>query len=225
MRNTFNLVAGLMLLASFFCVGCSTRWQYLPTDEELNQPLPKIYVVGHGWHTGLVVPASAIPKDLAEIHQTLPFSAFYEIGWGDKGFYQADEITSGITVRAIFWPTESVMHVVSLPKEPQTFFPQSDVVELKLSQQALDKLMVAISRSFARDSQGEILRTQKGLYGQSWFYQGEGSYYMTNTCNTWVAKMLDEAGVPFRTFMTLTSSSVIEQAKEAAANYPCAEVN
>jgi hypothetical protein len=62
----------------------------------------EIYVVSHGWHTGFVVPASTIESRLPQLRDRFANAPYIEFGWGDKGFYQAKEITSGLTLQAIF---------------------------------------------------------------------------------------------------------------------------
>ena len=63
---------------------------------------------------------------MSEIKSRFGETPYLEFGWGDKGFYQANEITSGITFKAVFWPTESVVHVVAVPKEPRIYFKNSE---------------------------------------------------------------------------------------------------
>lgn len=72
-----------------------------------------IYIVSHGWHTGIVVPAAIVNRVLPQLDARFAQPKWYEIGWGDKGFYQAQEITSRLTLQAMFWSTGAVMHVVA----------------------------------------------------------------------------------------------------------------
>ena len=82
----------------------------------------EVYVVNHGWHTGFVVPASAIHKTMPELKQRFENAQYIEFGWGDNKFYQAEEITSGITLKAIFLPTDSVVHAVLVPLKVDSYF-------------------------------------------------------------------------------------------------------
>ncbi len=211
----------LIVLIIGTVTACSTLkdWRYATHDET---DLHSIYVVSHGWHTGMVIPQRAVRKALPFLNNTfsrssdsLQNSSFFEIGWGDKGFYQSEEITSSLTLQAIFWPTDSVMHVVAFNSPPDEYFIGSEVVEVPLSSQALQALLMGISSSFYYDKRGEPVATKKGLYGDSYFYQAVGYYHLTNTCNTWTASMLNTAGVPIRTILTLTASSVMKQVRAA----------
>ena len=73
----------------------------------------EVYVVNHGWHTGFVVPTSFIHKAVPELKHRFENAPYIEFGWGDNEFYQAEEITSGVTLKAIFLPTDSVVHAVA----------------------------------------------------------------------------------------------------------------
>jgi len=77
-----------------------------------------------------------------------------EFGWGDKGFYQSKEITSGLTLRSILWSTESVVHAVSVPQGVYEHFPNSDIKELCLRDEELEYLVSFISNRFSKNIDG-----------------------------------------------------------------------
>ena len=52
------------------------------------------------------------------------------MGWGDDGFYRSDKITTGVTLKALFWPTPSVLHVVGFNDAPESYFVESKVVRM-----------------------------------------------------------------------------------------------
>lgn len=173
-----------------------------------------IYIVSHGWHTGFVVPASGIQKKLPRLKQRFANIPYIEFGWGDKGFYQAEEITSGLSIRAIFWPTESVVHAVAVPINPYKYFSSSEVEKLCLSDSELSSLISFISNSFYKNNDGEVLEIKNGLYGDSQFYKGVGDYYLMNTCNKWTAKGLKSIGMDISPMFKLSAGSVMSYLKE-----------
>ena len=169
----------------------------------------EVYVVNHGWHTGFVVPATAIHRKLPELKQRFQNAAYIEFGWGDNEFYQAEEITSGVTLKAIFLPTDSVVHAVLVPMKVDSYFKNSKVEKFCLENSDLESLIKFISSSFYRDESGNILKLNHGIYGDSQFYKGKGDFHIFNTCNKWTAKGLESAGIKISTTFKLTASSIM----------------
>lgn len=176
----------------------------------------QVYVVSHGWHTGFVVPASPLQDAVPQLEQRFPSAPYIEIGWGDKGFYQAKEITSGLTLQAMFWRTDSVIHAVSVPANPDKYFKNSEVERLCLSDSQLSSLIRFITDSFHKEADGSVVPVKNGLYGDSQFYRGVGYYYLMNTCNTWTAKGLYSAGMDISPTFTLSASGVMDYLRDNA---------
>ncbi|EJY6204560.1 TIGR02117 family protein [Escherichia coli] len=168
-----------------------------------------IYIISHGWHTGIVVPAAIVNRVLPQLDARFAQPKWYEIGWGDKGFYQAQEITSRLTLQAMFWSTGAVMHVVAFSAPPERYFPGSEVKPLTINNGQLATLMLFIGRSFSRSEAGNVIPLKKGIYGDSQFYAANGRYGILNTCNKWTAKGLQSAGIEIEPALKLTAGSVI----------------
>jgi uncharacterized protein (TIGR02117 family) len=145
-----------------------------------------------------------------------PRPPYYEFGWGDKGFYQSQEITTGLTLRAMFWSSGSVVHVVAVPTFPSDYFPNSEIIPVSLSDNEYRDLRRFIKSSFAYDMRGAPMPLQHGIYGDSQFYEGSGTYYMFNTCNKWTAKGLKSAGMDISTPFKLTAGSVMGYLRDKA---------
>lgn len=210
----------VIFICLFFSAGCSTKpqivrnyYQDAGTSQQHN-----IYVLSHGWHTGIVVNAEDLNKLIPSLSQRFAKAGKYEIGWGDQGFYQAKEITTGLTLRAVFWPTPTVIHVVGLYKAPALSFPKSEVEKLTLSHESYSNLLEFLKSSFFFDDNSEPVSLRKGIYGDSQFYRAVGTYYLFNTCNKWTAKGLASAGFDISTFFKLSSESVISYVKKQNRN-------
>ena len=207
----------IFLLLSVSGCGSSLSWQSVPDSIENER---SVYVVNHGWHTGLILSYESL-VGLPHIEETLGYSPYYEFGWGDADFYQTEQITSGVTLKAILWPTDSVLHVVSVSTDPHAHFPQSEMVEVHLSRQGLGRLVDYISASFYRDPDSQLIPLSRRIYKNSHFFKAIGGYQLTNNCNTWVAEALERSGVPVSSFLTLTSDGVMQQTKNAILEYEC----
>ncbi len=195
-------------LAVSACSGKPYAVKPAPESSNAIRSYP-LFVVNHGWHTGLIIPANFLNQTIPELKDRFSDAAYYEIGWGDKGFYQAQEITTSLTLQAMFWSEGAVMHVVTIPDSPSKYFAQSEVVGTCLTNEQISSLSSFVSKSFANDNQGHIVRLKQGIYGNSQFYNGEGRYYLLNTCNKWTAKGLQSAGMDISPSLTLTAGSVM----------------
>ena len=199
-----------ILLIIIILGGCSAKPNIVSYAEKFEgSGQNEVYVVSHGWHTGFVIPAPEIQGMIPELGQRFGDIPYIEFGWGDKGFYQAKETTLGLTLRAIFWPTESVVHSVAVPRKVEEYFSNSEVAKLCLSDGELSALIGFISSSFYRDKSGNLLELQKGIYGDSKFYSGVGDFYLMNTCNRWTAKGLKSIGMDISPRLKLTAGSVM----------------
>lgn len=173
-----------------------------------------IFVVGHGWHTGIVIPTNAIPQEDWPESAAFDSANFVEVGWGDEGFYRAKSITLGVTAKALFVPTSSVLHVVGINKSPVEVFSHSDVIEVPVTRQQLAKLCQFIHETYEWNEDGQPIALGPGLYGDSYFYRAHESYYFPKTCNVWTAKALRVAGLPTNPLLSTTAGGVVKQARK-----------
>jgi uncharacterized protein (TIGR02117 family) len=154
----------------------------------------RLYVVGQGWHTGLVVKHRDLVELVPSLAVDLPASEDLEIGWGDEAFYQAEHGTFALALRALFQSRSSALKVVPFTGTPGENYPESETVELCADEGAYRALVSFVASSFMRGPDGSVVRLGRNPYGSGWFYRAEGVFSMRNTCNTWVAKALSQAG-------------------------------
>ena len=203
MKNHSPIIA--MLIAANMGIGlinCFATEIYKSSGNE-------VYVVNHGWHTGFVLPASHIQQIIPELKNRFENVPYIEFGWGDNEFYQAEEITSGITLKAIFLPTDSVVHAVAVTRKADKYFTHSEVEKFCLEDPEFKSLVKFISSSFYRDESGNILKLNNGIYGDSQFYKAKGDFHIFNTCNKWTAKGLESAGMNISTTFKLSAGSIM----------------
>ena len=203
MKNHSPLIA--LLIAANLVIGIIKCFAAEIDKSARNE----VYVVNHGWHTGFVLPASDIQKVIPELKNRFGNAPYIEFGWGDNEFYQADEITSGVTLKAIFLPTDSVVHAVAVTRKADKYFKHSEVEKFCLEDPEFKSLIKFISSSFYRDESGNILKLNHGIYGDSQFYKAKGDFHIFNTCNKWTAKGLESAGMNISTTFKLTAGSIL----------------
>ena len=138
-----------------------------------------VYLVGHGWHTGLVVRVADVSREnWPEIQQFSDYR-YAEIGWGDEGFYRMDGLKIGTAVNAAFWPSPSVLHVAAFDVEPDLVFEHSDVVAIELKLRVFveveAQVEVAATRGLTAQAQARALAaTRRNIHVDTPGVDGDG---------------------------------------------------
>lgn len=172
-----------------------------------------VYLVDHGWHTGIVVKRADIPPNLWPESADFPAARFLEVGWGNREFYQARRPTLGLALRAAILPSASVLHVVAFDAPVEAYFPEGEIIEVALSGSGFDELSRFLHASYARDGAGRTVKLGPSLYGHGAFYVATGRYHLLNNCNHWTARALRAAGSPIEPGSALTAAGVMTQAR------------
>jgi len=190
----YALKAALLLIV-IVCGGCAApvKELSLPTAGESST---SIYLVNHGWHTGLLVRRADIPQGLWPESADFPAADYLEVGWGDRDFYQALGFDLGLALKAIWFSTASVLHVRGFRGVEERHFPGIEIVELKIFPGGRERLFRYIHETYAREGAVRVPPLAPGLYGDSRFYPAQGKFHVFNTCNTWTARALQAAGYP-----------------------------
>jgi uncharacterized protein (TIGR02117 family) len=174
---------------------------------------PVVWIVDHGWHTGLVIRAADLPAELWPERADVPGARFLEVAWGDRDFYLAPQGTSGLALRAALVSRGSVLHVAGFSEPVSVSFPAQEVIEVTLSRRGFEALARFIDATHARGGAARATRLAPGLYGDSRFYPAGGRYGLLNTCNTWIASALREAGVPITPLWAATAGGLLRQVR------------
>lgn len=207
------------LVALLFCA-CA-----VPPDDVMPPgscgPQREFSVVGHGWHTGVVVRARDLEERLPELADSLSAASLVELGWGDAAFYRAPEPTMSLALRAVLYPTDAVLHIVAIPnRNLRAHFPDSTVVTVTVPASGYGRLLDHLVETFARTPDGGLIALEPGLYGRSRFYRAEGLFYASNTCNTWVARAVAATGYPLRKTTVITADGLLNELHRAT-DTPC----
>ena len=186
---------------------------YPPRGDEIG---PRIWIVRHEWHTGLVVRRADVPADVWPERDDFPGAGYLEVGWGERDFYQVHGGTLWLGLKAAFWANDSVLHVAAFSAPPAVYFAGSEVAEIGLSTRGFRDLVAFIADAHARTSAGRAIPLGPGKYGHSRFYLGRERYMLT-TCNVWTARALRAAGFPITPVWALTAANVMFQIESGPA--------
>ena len=193
------LLGIFMAIASYFFYCPSPTAGLFPSAA--NVKTRTIYFVQHDWHSGLAWAQQRGETFGAEAWKDAPY---VEVGWGDRQFYFANDQSILSMLRAVFIPSDSVIHVTSLAEAPTQFF-KFPVFPIELSEAGFQNLFAYVKQTFAVNKKGDRLPAiGKGQYGVSSFYAAVPRYFSAFNCNTWAAEALRNAGVsvcPNRAFL------------------------
>ncbi len=218
-RYLKSILYGLALIIVFI-PGCAAREASLCTASD--EARRKVFqVVQHGWHVGIVVDQDEMTSRVPLQGGDFSRAAHLEIGWGDARFYQADEPSAGLALRAALWPTASVMHVVGFSGDPARYFSASEVIDICVSNSAYGRMLDFIMESFERGPDGEVIPLGPGLYGNSRFYRAKGSFHLFNTCNTWAARAVAATGTPVSTRIVTAGELVSQLRRNGRDRFAC----
>jgi uncharacterized protein (TIGR02117 family) len=202
------LVLVIVLLSG---AGCSPPGPPLYPVSAQEEPF-YIYIVRYEWHTGLVVKYDDIELHLWPEKDDFPEALYLEVGWGDRDFYQTPQPGLGILLQAALKSPASVLFVIGVPTTVTRYFPYADILEIPLSRRGLEELVRFIHATYKRDASGQTIPLGPGHnHRHSMFYLAEGDYSLFNTCNSWISRALQAAGLPMKT--ALLAGRVMSQAK------------
>jgi len=207
LRSLF--VAGALLLTT----GCHGH------VREFYPPLPgeatvTVYVVSHGWHTGIVIRRDDIPAEAWPEHRRFLATRFLEVGWGDRAFYESPEAGVRLAFKAAFSSEGSVLQVAGFDPPPTTYFSRADIIAIELSSRGMEALARFVSATYALDGAGQPIEVGPGLSPASRFYVATGRYSLFYTCNTWVAEALRAAGCVITPTLASTAGTLLVQAEQ-----------
>jgi uncharacterized protein (TIGR02117 family) len=141
---------------------------------------------------------------------------YLELGWGDREYYVRERPGIWLSLRALFWPTDSAIHLVGVPGAIEREFPTSEIVELSVSEAGFQRMVEFVAASHARNAAGDWIVLAPGQRpNRSRFYASERRFHLFETCNTWVARALHEAGLPINASAAITAGSLMRQVRSA----------
>lgn len=176
-------------------------YQAPPADDRV-----RIFIRSNEIHTDIVLPTvhDELGIDWRERFPPRHFSArvadspFVAVGWGNRRFFVETPTWADLKVSsvfgALFWPSESVLHVEYLPAAARDHFPHA----VDITKEQYQELVRFVESTLADcDDSGCAASASEVTYGPAdRFYVSAGRYHCFNTCNQWTGRGLARAGVP-----------------------------
>jgi hypothetical protein len=152
-----------------------------------------IYVVGWSYHSSILI------EQRPEWRLGPPGNEearFVEYGWGDRRFMMESNYWPHAVFATLFLPTESVMYVRGLDQLPEAGVWANFVRRHEVDGRQLRTLLMVIERDFVRTEDGartDAFPPVEGYAGR--FHRGREFYIFWSNCNSWVLRMLRDAGL------------------------------
>lgn len=196
-----------ILIISFLAVANKEKTENVSASH-------RIYVLKHQWHTGIILNISDINHHMVLLSNEFSNSNYIEIGWGDKDFYMAEKGTVWLALKAVLWPTKSVLHVAEITNQTLMIYNENQLMEIQLNEKDFNNLISYIHQSFYINENKELESLGNGLYGNSQFYLSNEKYHLFKTCNVWLARGLKKSNIAIKPFRALTSGNLMKQLKK-----------
>ncbi|MGH7058381.1 MAG: DUF2459 domain-containing protein, partial [Acetobacteraceae bacterium] len=180
------------------CVAMPPTAPPAPPAAFVSQPTDRVIgVLDAGWHTGLIVPVSALgPLDSlgrGVLGRGVARTGYLSFGWGNRRFYMSDHPTSGGGLLALF-ESKSVVLVQAVPAAA-ALTDGGTVSWLCTSRDEIWRLDIYLSAALHRRD-GALVKLGPGLEPESRFFASGEHYDLLRTCNTWTLAGLEYAGFP-----------------------------
>jgi uncharacterized protein (TIGR02117 family) len=193
--------------------GCSHP-QFPPCDDP-DPTGPTAWVVDHGWHTEIGIPADEVTGPLAIYRTLFPGARTLMFGFGKRTFITAKVQTASELVMGPL-PGPAVVQVTALNVPPGQAFP-GRTIRLALPPGGADRLSDFLWQSIAQSEAGGPRLVGDGLFPGSMFYAASKGYNLTYTCNTFTADGLRQAGLPVDDDVIFASGTLHEVARITGA--------
>lgn len=203
----------VLLVGLFLASGCARPLTELQLGAQ-GENARNIFVVNYGWHTSLVLKKSDILSGALPEIGDFPDAEYVDIGWGDWDYYRAPDPGLGLALKAAFWSSRSVLHVIGFKAAVENYFSGSEIVQITLSDEAFRLLIGFVSGAFSRPEAMKPVPGLRGLAPNSHFYPATGQFHLFRTCNTWVAEALGAAGLPITPVYAFTAGNLSYQVKQ-----------
>lgn len=200
LRYTVRFFLGLLAFIALYVLASYTLYRIPVNSSPEKADDVAIYINSNGVHTDIVVPVKNDvkdwSKDLLYTHTRSGDSLvnYVAFGWGDKGFYLNTPRWSDLKVStaaiAAFHLGTSAVHTHFY----RDISEDEDCIKITMSANNYRALVTYLNSSFKLDENQKVQWIANRGYGDyDAFYEGNGTYSLFYTCNTWANNALKAA--------------------------------
>jgi uncharacterized protein (TIGR02117 family) len=172
-----------------------------------------VFMVDNGWHAALVVRTADISTSALPELGDFPQAEYLEISWGDAEYFPDRDAGFFGALKAAFWSSGSVIHVVGFSGSVEKAYPGAEIIEIAVAEDRFDKMLRYLSDDFLRPAPTAPAKASPGLFPNSRFYAARSQFSALRTCNTWIAEALRAAGLPLKPWTVVSAGNLAQQVK------------
>jgi len=173
-------------------------------------------VIDRGWHTDIGFPAEEVTGRLGAVTQGFLGVRTVVFGFGERDYMLAGDRGVIDMLRALA-PGPGVVLVTLLRTPPTEAFGAGNIVTLRLSREALGRVLGFIWHAMEQDAAGLPRRVAGSADPGSVFYASSATYSGSYTCNTWAADALANAGLPVSASGVVLAGQLMDRVRAIAA--------
>lgn len=180
------------------------------------QRRPRSVVIGvlfAGWHTGLILPVDELGP-LRAMLPVYPAARYVSFGWGNRRFYMAPNPTIAEALEALVRSASTVL-VEGAPTVAALLPPEATYRWLCADRTQILRVDNYL-RASLRTRNGKAIIIGAGPSSDSDFLASDMYYDALNTCNTWTASALAEAGFPLSASGIIFSEQVRDRVRKVS---------
>ena len=137
-------------------MSCATQ-EAAPLVEAPVREGRAVFVLGYGYHTGLAVQARDLPQGAWPAQRNFSDADEFELGWGEREYYQREHPGAWLALRALFIPTPSTLMVAAITGPLSRQFPKSEIIELHVSDVGFARMVEFVRQSHELDTAGRSI--------------------------------------------------------------------
>jgi uncharacterized protein (TIGR02117 family) len=183
-----------------------------------------VFVLGHGYHTGLAIHARDLPQAAWPAQRDFSDADVFELGWGEREYYPREHPGVWLALRALFTPTASTLKVTAVTGPLSRRFPQSEILELHVSDAGFARMVEFVRQSHEFDTAGRAIVLSTHAEERIRFYASPGTFHLFENCNVWVARALQAAGLPVDPKTAGTAGMLLRQVQPLQVSAPVGAV-
>jgi len=184
-------------------------------SERKRDPDVLVWLIADELHTGMVFPYDWLVESGFRPPKGFPSSKYVTLSWGNREAYvQEAWLTPGQAIRALFWPSPSVMELIPFDYEVVDVCPYQRVWRKLVSRDRGPAVAAFLNGCARHDSNGRPWSLGKSSWGNGVLLDSPHSYFLPRICNVWTLQAMEACGCRVHPWGGLTASGVIRQAEK-----------